>query len=200
MMYHPSSWRSCLSLFLSALYIATCVLAHVPPGYSPPHGLESRSTESGCQQLKAKYPNLVFFPGSTTYTLENTSECYQSISFWQKASLTETLNNIDFYSSSAILSPACVFKPSLAQHIAGALSVLRATNTKFGVRGGGHTPIAGAASANHGVLIAMTSMNKNQLGTFGGDQVAKIGPGQRWVDVYSWLAQYNLMVVGGRYA
>ena len=46
----------------------------------------------------------------------------------------------------------------------------------------------------------MTSMNKNQLGTFGDHQVAKIGPGQRWVDVYGWLEQYNLMVVGGRYA
>lgn len=61
-------------------------------------------------------------------------------------------------------------------------------------------PIAGAASTNHGVLIAMTNFNKNELGTFGGQQVAKIGSGQRWGEVYAWLEPYNLMVVGGRYA
>ena len=61
-------------------------------------------------------------------------------------------------------------------------------------------PIAGAASTNGGVLIAMTNFNKNSLGSFGGQQVAKIGSGQRWVDVYSWLEPYNLMVIGGRYA
>ena len=46
----------------------------------------------------------------------------------------------------------------------------------------------------------MTNMNKNTLGTFNGQQVAQIGPGQRWGDVYGFLEPYDLMVVGGRYA
>lgn len=106
----------------------------------------------------------------------------------------------DFYSASAILSPWCVFTPQSSQHVAGALAILRATRTHFGVRGGGHTAIAGAASTNNGVLIAMDKLNRNELGKFGNQSVAKIGSGQRWSEVYSFLEPFNLIVVGGRYA
>lgn len=46
----------------------------------------------------------------------------------------------------------------------------------------------------------MDNFNSNQIGKFQSQQVAKVGSGQRWIDVYSWLEQYNLMVIGGRYA
>jgi len=46
----------------------------------------------------------------------------------------------------------------------------------------------------------MDNFNNNEIGTFNGKQVAKIGSGQHWVQVYNWLEQYNLMVIGGRYA
>lgn len=114
--------------------------------------------------------------------------------------LTRPFFSVDFFSSSAILSPWCVFTPKKSQDIAGALKILRSSKTQFAVRGGGHTPIKGAASTSNGVLIAMDNFNSNQIGKFQSQQVAKVGSGQRWIDVYSWLEQYNLMVIGGRYA
>ena len=115
-------------------------------------------------------------------------------------SIDEVFFSVDFYSSSAILSPWCVFTPKKSQDIAGALKILRSSKTQFAVRGGGHTPIKGAASTSNGVLIAMDNFNSNQIGKFQNQQIAKIGSGQRWIDVYTWLEQYNLMVIGGRYA
>ena len=67
MLYH-------LHTIVSALCFSTTVFAHVPPEYTPPHGLETRAKNTGCNQLKDKYPNLVSFPNTPTYTLENTSK------------------------------------------------------------------------------------------------------------------------------
>lgn len=61
-------------------------------------------------------------------------------------------------------------------------------------------PIAGAASTNDGVLFAMDHMNSCEVITSGGRLVARIGSGQRWIDVYNCLAPQNLLAIGGRFA
>ena len=61
-------------------------------------------------------------------------------------------------------------------------------------------PVKGAASTSDGVLIAMDKLNTTQIGRFGHQTVAQIGPGLRWFHVYDWLAPQKLMVIGGRYA
>ena len=84
--------------------------------------------------------------------------------------------------------------------MAGALTIIVATNTNFAIRGAGHMPIAGAASTNNGVLFAMDRFTTTQLSQIDGQNVAQIGCGLHWINVYDWLVPQNLIVVGGRYA
>lgn len=58
-------------------------------------------------------------------------------------------------------------------------------------------PVKGAASTNQGVLIVMTRMRTLNLSS--DKQIASVGPGLRWQDVYEWIGQYGRVVVGGRY-
>ena len=98
------------------------------------------------------------------------------------------------------MSPWCIFTPTSAQDVAGALKIVVATKTNFAVRGAGHMPIPGAASTDEGVLFAMDKIATTQLVQSNGQRVARIGCGLHWVDVYDWLAPQDLIVVGGRYA
>ena len=84
--------------------------------------------------------------------------------------------------------------------MAGALKILVATNTKFAVRSGGHMPNVGANNVNGGVLIGTDKLNGKSLSKFNGIEVAQIGPGNRWTDVYSWLVPQGKLVNGGRYS
>ncbi|KAG5633931.1 hypothetical protein H0H81_004362, partial [Sphagnurus paluster] len=63
------------------------------------------------------------------------------------------------------------------------------------VRGGGHTANP-FFSSTYGVLIAMTRFNKVVYDP--ALQTVEIGTGLRWEDVYSHLAPYNRVVLGGR--
>ncbi|PVH97976.1 FAD-binding domain-containing protein [Periconia macrospinosa] len=170
-----------LSSSLFALLTATAVQA-IPPNRPLPFDstfLWSRDVANtrSCQQLASKFPNKLFFPNTPTYANEST----------------------DYYSSSALLSPWCVFTPESPQDISGALKILTSTRTKFAVRGGGHMPIEGAANTEEGVLIAMTKINQIEVTQFKGTQVALLGSGNRWGPVYEKLAAQGLTVTGGRY-
>ncbi|KAI9787987.1 MAG: hypothetical protein M1816_007291 [Peltula sp. TS41687] len=161
-----------LSFILVALSAALCVKA------IPAERQYAGSSGTACQQLAAKFPNSVAFPNSTLYNEE-------SIRYWDAA---------------AILSPACIFTPKSSQDVAAGLRIVSSTKTPFAVRSGGHTPIAGAANVNNGVLIAADNLTSIELGTVGSTRVAKVGTGQRWIQVYSWLANQGLTSIGGRYA
>jgi hypothetical protein len=58
-------------------------------------------------------------------------------------------------------------------------------------------PVPGAQSLNNGVMISASMFNKNNISADG--SVASIGPGQTWMNVYKWLAEYGLVVNGGRF-
>ncbi|KAI4214646.1 MAG: hypothetical protein LQ351_002719 [Letrouitia transgressa] len=131
-----------------------------------------------CQRIAQQYPALISYPNSTLY---------------------ETENHL-FWSETTVLSPACVFTPSNAQQIANALKVCVQTKTRFAVRGGGHTPIPGAANTNGGVLVGLDRLKQTTTGTYKGISIASIGPGLRWIDVYSWSTKQGFIVMGGRYA
>ena len=91
----------------------------------------------------------------------------------------------------------CLFEPTSASDVAGALAILTATDTKFAVRGGGHMPVPEAAGIADGVLISTEKLNFMQLTK--DNSIAQLGPGLRWGAVYDWISQYNLGVAGGRY-
>ena len=67
-----------LKLAFLALYAASCVQAipPVPPGFSASYSLKPRTEANtrGCQQLKDEFPNLVFYPNTTTYITESTGK------------------------------------------------------------------------------------------------------------------------------
>ncbi|KKA23556.1 hypothetical protein T310_2395 [Rasamsonia emersonii CBS 393.64] len=97
--------------------------------------------------------------------------------------LLQRLSQCDFLSSGAGLSFA--------------VSTLVRLDTLFAVVGGGHMPIPGANNINgSGVLIACKRLNQLRISPDLG--TVHVGPGNRWVDVYRYLAPYNRSAVGGR--
>ncbi|KAK2782714.1 hypothetical protein FQN53_009639 [Emmonsiellopsis sp. PD_33] len=127
-----------------------------------------------CKKLEKKYEGTVFYPGSKPYTDENES-------YWTPTDYS---------------SPACVFVPTCATQVAGAVKILAHSDSKFAVRGGGHMPIPGYANTDGGVLIGFTKLNEIKLSA--DKATVSVGPGQRWGDVYKSLEPEGLVVLGGR--
>jgi FAD/FMN-containing dehydrogenase len=67
---------------------------------------------------------------------------------------------------------------------------------KFAIRSGGHSPSPFAANTDDGVLIDTSLLSIKEYNAK--DQTVKIGTGLKWGDVYSYLDQYQVTVVGGR--
>lgn len=61
-------------------------------------------------------------------------------------------------------------------------------------------PVKSAASTDQGVLIVMTKFDNKTLSTRRNETIASIGPGLTWWDVYDWICDHGLVVVGARYA
>ena len=77
---------------------------------------------AGCQALAYEFNrDHVFYEGTDVYNYENSPR--------------------EFWSNTEILSPSCIFRPTSAHQIGGAVEILRKTNIKFAVRGGGHMGI-----------------------------------------------------------
>ncbi|KAK7992739.1 FAD-binding oxidoreductase [Apiospora saccharicola] len=92
--------------------------------------------------------------------------------------------------------PACIFVPRTTSEVQGAMSILAEEEAGFGVRSGGRMPIAGAAMADNEVLIDMSRFTDIEY-TSEHNKVV-IGTGLRWQNVYDYLDQYGVTVVGGR--
>ncbi|KAL8917865.1 MAG: hypothetical protein Q9208_007687 [Pyrenodesmia sp. 3 TL-2023] len=133
---------------------------------------------NACQQLIRRYPQLTAYPSGALYPYE------QSL-FWSKTT---------------ILAPYCVFAPKTAQDVAGAMRILVATNTRFAMRSGGHMPNPGSNNVNGGVLIGLDRLNSTKIAQVGGVEVAQVGPGLRWAQVYEYTSKLGKMVNGGRYS
>lgn len=109
------------------------------------------------------------------------------------------------------VAPACVLRPRNAQELALAVRILKAefdacrrgekhgvdyVGGLFAIRGGGHSPVAGAATVSGGVLVDMSLFNQVVLST--NRETVTIGAGCKWSRVYESLGKINLAVVGGR--
>ncbi|KAF2130183.1 FAD-binding domain-containing protein [Dothidotthia symphoricarpi CBS 119687] len=107
--------------------------------------------------------------------------------------------------------PACVVQPHRAQELSQAVIILKngfdqfrrestSTNSHanglFAVRGGGHSPVAGAASIANGVLIDLGRFNEVTPSPDGTS--VRIGAGCRWINVTQVLEKKGLAVAGGR--
>ncbi|KAI0861671.1 hypothetical protein F4860DRAFT_475829 [Xylaria cubensis] len=128
-----------------------------------------------CDALAAAFGQQVSYPGQLAY---NQSQ----------ASFTST--------QEALLSPACVIRPTCAQDVASIISTIVPVGCDFAVRGHGHAADGGFANIDDGVTIDMTSLTMLSLSDDGA--VLSIGAGSKWIDVYTYLDPYNVQVAGGR--
>lgn len=106
----------------------------------------------------------------------------------------------DFYWSAqqAAVSPQCFVQPGSAEDVSTIIKVAERAECPFAVKSGGHAAFAGASNIQDGITIDLQLLNEI---TVSEDRTTtRIGPGNRWVDVYSRLDAKNLMVVGGRVA
>ena len=105
--------------------------------------------------------------------------------------------------------PACIVRPRNGQQLCTAVTVLKREYDEqrkqtgegkaeglFAIRGGGHSPVSGAASINGGVLIDLSLFCEVTPSEDGSSVV--IGAGSKWMDVSKVLDEKGLAVVGGR--
>ncbi|KAK6083262.1 FAD binding domain-containing protein [Seiridium cupressi] len=101
--------------------------------------------------------------------------------------------------------PNCVFRPTSTADVAYFVRLAVANDPcrncslsrpLFAVRGGGHTLWQGAANANGSVTIDMRGMNSFSLSA--DHEIASIGGGSNFADIYPQLVPHNLTVLGGR--
>ncbi|KAL2822609.1 hypothetical protein BJX63DRAFT_427170 [Aspergillus granulosus] len=131
---------------------------------------------AACSDLASKFPSLLFLPNTATYANESALP----------------------WSETCLLSPTCVFLPQKASDIAAAVKIIRKARSSFAVISAGHMPVPGAASTSDGVLISLSRLTQRKFANRS-KTIAHIGPGNKWRDVYAWLAQSGRAVNGGRY-
>jgi FAD/FMN-containing dehydrogenase len=66
----------------------------------------------------------------------------------------------------------------------------------FAVKSGGHGCYDGQSGVNQGITIDLVKLN--QIGVSQNRSIVTLGPGSRWLDVYTALEPLNLTVIGGR--
>jgi hypothetical protein len=98
------------------------------------------------------------------------------------------------------ITPACIVQPITSQDVALAVTTLSGASSsypcKFAIRSGGHTPNAGASNIEDGVTIDLQYMNAVEYDA--ANNLAKVGAGATWNDVYSTLEPLGVMATGGR--
>lgn len=100
----------------------------------------------------------------------------------------------------AELRPACVVSPEAAQDVATAVASLSAARTcQFAVRSGGHAMNAGAANIQAGVTIDLRGLSSVDV-SGDGNNIATVGTGATWDEVFAALEPLGLAVAGGRAA
>ncbi|OXV07629.1 hypothetical protein Egran_04606, partial [Elaphomyces granulatus] len=130
-----------------------------------------------CAVLLQSFPTQVFIKSSAQYTAWDAS-------FWSQ--------------QQAAVQPACAFQAAKAQEVAGSVLLSRLTQCPFAVKSGGHAAFTGSSNIQNGLTIDLQFLNSTTLSN--DNTIARVGPGNRWVDVYSWLETHNLTAIGGRVA
>ena len=96
----------------------------------------------------------------------------------------------------AAVNPRCVFKPTSTIEVSSLVLLSRLTQCPFAVKGGGHAAFSGASNIDSGITVSMENFKKVEVSA--DKKTADVGPGNRWVDVYTALQKFDLGVVGGR--
>ncbi|KAJ5467949.1 FAD-bindingtype 2 [Penicillium sp. IBT 31633x] len=92
--------------------------------------------------------------------------------------------------------PSCVVYPESSKDVSVVLKAVRAADSRFAVKGGGHNPNKFFSSTDKGVLIDLTNLNKKSYDPE--TTLATYEPGGVFGDIYEYFEQYNRTVVGAR--
>ncbi len=94
--------------------------------------------------------------------------------------------------------PACRVQPKHKNDVAAALIVTSFFKCPFAIKSGGHASFIGASNIQDGLTIDLGGLKTINVSS--DRTTTQIGPGNRWLDVYSALDPLNLTVAGGRAA
>ncbi|EKG19976.1 FAD linked oxidase [Macrophomina phaseolina MS6] len=127
-----------------------------------------------CNVLASAFPEQVYVSGTSAYDAENN----------------------DYWSTSAVLVPACIFAPGNAAEVSHAVNTLTAFRAPFAVKGGGGMTVDGYANIDKGIVISLVNLTSVEVS----DDLSliKFGAGNNWDAVYAALKPYNRTTVGGR--
>ncbi|KAL4961540.1 FAD-binding oxidoreductase [Aspergillus stella-maris] len=135
-----------------------------------------QSGRACCRALKGMFPNDTHLPDTPVYNAE-----YHN-----------------FWSSTEDLDPSCVFLPNSTAKVARGVQLFTRLNCQWATRGGGHSPIPGAANIDGGVLIGTNHLNTIEINHE--EEYVRVGAGNRLGAVYDALDPHNLVSIVGRYA
>ncbi|KAL9623511.1 MAG: hypothetical protein Q9160_002192 [Pyrenula sp. 1 TL-2023] len=130
-----------------------------------------------CGILQGLYPGKVSLQSSPGYLA-------QQANYWS--------------SRQAEVAPRCRIQPTAASDVSAIVVVADYTGCQFAVKGGGHATFQGASNIEDGITIDFGQMKT--LSVSADQKVTQVGPGNTWVDVYSYLTPQGLIVIGGRVA
>ncbi|KAL8733068.1 MAG: hypothetical protein Q9181_003723 [Wetmoreana brouardii] len=131
-----------------------------------------------CKNVAAQLPGKVFFPASPQYN--ETGGSY-------------------FAAFENELSPICIVRPASAAEVSAIVGIIGSSSwhaTPLAIKGGGHTPWAGAANIDNGVTMDLRDLTGVHVNPLTG--LATIRAGERWTSVYQQLGTQGLAVAGGR--
>lgn len=94
------------------------------------------------------------------------------------------------------VDPSCVFKPARTSEVSTVILLSRLYKCPFAVKGGGHAAWAGASSIEDGITISLENFRQAEISL--DKKTVDVGPGLRWVDVYTAVEKDGLSVAGGR--
>ncbi|KAI1869843.1 uncharacterized protein JN550_005433 [Neoarthrinium moseri] len=128
------------------------------------HGLPARRGEP-LVQVGLRSP--VLFPGDDSYAARIES----------------------YWCNNANLRPSCIVQSHSVEEVFKAVAALAKAHQHFAVRAGGHTNWAGSNNITNGVTIDLGFLDVTSYDD--ATQVAHIGPGAKWKDVYAELEQHG---------
>lgn len=144
-----------------------------------------------CQYLQSTLPKVTVLRSDGRFAGLSTENWYV-----RKVPRSRTSADHGFRSATAWGKPMCVVQPSTTADVQKIVSYLSSRRIRFAIRSGGHLPSPLGANTNDGVLIDTSSLNVREYDQK--TQTVKIGTGNKWKNVYDYLDQYRVTVVGGR--
>lgn len=94
------------------------------------------------------------------------------------------------------LYPACIYQPRDASDVSLGIIVARYSRCPFAIKSGGHGKFSGESNIDGGITFDLVNINRIDVVDEGRSVV--IGPGNRWLDVYTALESLGIVVAGGR--